>query len=73
MRFFGKIHGTEKDYYIVEATVGEGDDEGGAEAAPDVEAKGTGVNTYTYYVSHDSMSDWIKLPDLAPKDIDASR
>ena len=27
MRFFGKIHGTEKDYYIVEATVPEGEED----------------------------------------------
>ena len=66
MRFFGKIHGTEKDYYIVEATVPEDAEEGGAELAPDVEAKGTGVNVYNYYVAHDSLSDWIKLPDLTP-------
>ena len=71
MRFFGKIHGTEKDYYIVEAKVGEGEDEGG-EGGNDVE-KGVGVNEFTYYVTHDSMSDWIKLPELAPKDIEASR
>ena len=73
MRFFGKIHGTEKDYYVVEATVPEGEDDGGGDLAPDVEPKGTGVNIYSYYVAHDSLSDWIKLPDLTPTDIAASR
>ena len=48
MRFFGKIHGTEKDYYIVEATV---PDEGEGEANEAIEAKGTGVNLYSYYVA----------------------
>jgi len=34
--------------------------------------KGTGVNTYTYFVTQDSMSEWIKLPDLTPQEL-ASR
>jgi len=72
MRFFGKIHGTEKDYYIVETTVPEGEEAGG-DTTPDVEAKGTGVNVYTYYVTHDSMSEWVQLPDLTPKELAASR
>ena len=70
MRFFGRIHGTEKDYYIVEATV---PDEGEGEANENIEAKGTGVNLYSYFVANDSLSEWEKLPDLAPKDIAASR
>ena len=75
LRFFGKIYGTEQDYYVVEATLPEGeaggDDDG--EKAADVEPSGTGVNTNTYYVAHNSMSEWTKLPDLSPKDIAASR
>ena len=38
-----------------------------------MEANGTGVNKFTYYVSHSSFDDWKKLPDLQPKDIQASR
>lgn len=45
MRLWGKIKGTEQDYYIAEGTLdaveGEGDD--GA-ANPDNEARGQGVN-----------------------------
>jgi hypothetical protein len=48
MRFFGKVHGTEKDYYIVEATV---PDEGEGEANEAIEPKGTGVNQFSYYVA----------------------
>ena len=40
MRFFGKIHGTEKDYYIVEATVPEGEEDAGGDMPLDVEPKG---------------------------------
>jgi hypothetical protein len=46
-RFFGKITGTVSDYYIVEATVEGGEDEGaeGEEKEPGFDAKGaTGVN-----------------------------
>jgi hypothetical protein len=73
LRFFGKIHGTEKDFYIVEATLGEGEGEDDGEKPADVEPKGTGVNTYTYFVTQDSMSEWIKLPDLTPQELAASR
>lgn len=38
-----------------------------------MEAAGTGVNKYTYYVSHSSFSSWTKLPNLTLKDIEASR
>ena len=59
IRFFGKIYGTEKDYYVVEAQGEVADDEdapadgGDEEGEPDprLEAKGTGVNELTYYVA----------------------
>ena len=75
-RFFGKIRGTDNDYYIAECEVEGGGDEGGeegGEAPADMEPNGTGVNKFTYYVSHNSFSKWTKLPDLQPKDIIASR
>jgi len=76
LRFWGKISGIEKDYYIVEAVV-EGEDEGGDgdgdEQKEDIEPKGSGVNKFSYYVSHSSVDSWKKLPDLSPNDIKASR
>ena len=83
MRFFGKIWGTKQDYYIVEAT-GDANADGGDEGIPNEdsenevnadtgEARGTGVNKLSYYVAHDSMSKWERLPDLSPSDIEASR
>lgn len=69
MRFWGKINGIQKDYYVVEA-VQEGDDgdgDGDGEEKPaDIEARGTGVNKYVYYVAHSSVDSWKKLPDLSP-------
>ena len=72
LRFFGKIRGTDNDYYIAEGEVGEGED-GEVERPPEFEAKGTGVNKFTYWVSHSSFGAWTKLPDLSPDDIKASR
>jgi radial spoke head protein 4A len=73
LRFFGMIRGTQKDYYIAEGEVGEGEDGDGVERPPEFEAKGTGVNKFTYWVSHSSFGAWHKLPDLSPDDIRASR
>ena len=38
-----------------------------------MEAPGSGVNTYNYWVSHQSLGEWTKLPELLPSDIDAAR
>lgn len=73
LRFFGKIRGTDRDYYVAEGEVGEGEGEGEEERPADFEPKGTGINKLTYWVSHTSFASWTVLPDLAPKDIDAAR
>lgn len=68
LRFFGKIRGSQNDYYVAEGEVdaGEGDDEENAERGPDFEPKGTGINKLTYWVSHSSFAEWKKLPDITP-------
>ena len=76
LRFFGKIRGTDNDYYIAEGEgggEGDGGGEDGGEVAPDVEASGTGVNKFSYWVSHSSLGKWVKLPDIAPADVGAAR
>jgi len=73
MRFFGKIRGTEKDYYIVEGEVDAGEEDPENTPPPDQEAKGSGVNKKTYWVASSALSTWDVLPDLAPKDLAASR
>lgn len=56
LKFFGKIRGTEHDYYIAEGEVEGGEEEEGAEEKPaDFEDKGTGVNKFTYWVTHSSF------------------
>lgn len=64
LRLFGKIAGTVKDYYVVEAfepkTLPEDTrPEGG-------EARGSGVNEYSYYVANGAQGPWTLLPDLEP-------
>lgn len=74
MRFWGKIKGTEYDYYIAEGKLdgggdegGEGGEEGGAGAAePGQEARGTGANEYVYWICNNLLETWEKLPDVKP-------
>jgi len=70
LRLWGKIYGTNKDYYIAE-----GEKEGGdtGELPPEVEPRGTGVNKNVYWVTDSVTSEWIELPDLLPDTIDVAR
>jgi hypothetical protein len=49
LKLWGKILGTQKDYYIAEGLADGGEDPG--ELAPDTEGKGVGVNKWNYWVS----------------------
>lgn len=75
LKFWGKIYGKERDYYIAEGAMEGGEEEGGEEKGPEFEARGAGggVNMCVYWVSDSSLSDWSQLPDLSPKDIEAAR
>ena len=76
LRFFGKIYGTEKDYYVIEGVAEGGEEEpaeGEEEKPADFEPKGTGVNRLTYWVTDNVLEKWVKLPDLQTSDIKASR
>ena len=65
IRFWGKIYGIEKDYYIAEGNVEGGGEEGGEGEKPaDMEARGAGVNKYVYWATSSPLDDWIQLPDL---------
>jgi len=71
LSFWGKILGTDADYYVAQAQR-EGDP-AGDDADPDAEPSGTGVNTFTYFVTNDLAGDWRRLPDITPKEIIAAR
>lgn len=51
VKFWGKINGSQKDYYVVEGVVETGGDD--EEIQEPHEPKGTGVNTKQYFVSND--------------------
>jgi radial spoke head protein 4A len=72
IRFWGKIQGIEKDYYIAEGTLEAG--EGGDESLPEgFEERGTGVNKFVYWACNSPLEDWVLLPDLKPTDIIQAR
>ena len=61
MRLWGKIKGTEMDYYVAEGVVeaaGGDDEEGGAVATEPMDARGTGVNRYAYFVCNSPNDQW---------------
>jgi hypothetical protein len=72
IRFFGKINGTEKDYFVAEGSLEAGEEDGGEKPAG-FDARGTGVNKFVYWVTDNLLEKWTKLPDVGPKDIQAAR
>jgi len=53
MRFWGKIKGTERDYYIAEGKLEAAEGEGGGEDGQ--EPRGTGCNEYVYWVCNNLL------------------
>jgi hypothetical protein len=68
VRFFAKIYGTERDYWVVSGCLA---DEGEVLAA-DVEKRGRGLNQFVYWVTDNLLNDWIQLPECKPEYITAS-
>lgn len=66
LRLWGKIFGTEKDFYIVEGTAEAPEEE---ERPENMEPRGTGVNQFAYWVTSSPTADWVALPDLTAEDI----
>lgn len=74
IRFWGKIYGAQRDYYIAEGFLEGGDEGEGEEEKPaDFEPRGTGVNQFVYWVTHDAFADWTQLPDILPRYLSVSR
>lgn len=72
LRFFGKVLGTNADYYVYEGQLQGGGLSDGA-GAEGVEKRGSGANRYTYWVSNDPLGEVTQLPDVTAADIRASR
>ena len=56
LRLWGKIWGTERDYYIAEGT----SDANQLEEPPaDFEARGSGVNKFVYWATNSPLQPWV--------------
>lgn len=76
LSFWGKIFGTEKDYYIVEASGIEAAGDEDEQKPADQEERGAAftINEFAYYVTNSpSANEWTQLPDLTPDDVRAAR
>ena len=70
--FFGKIFGTEKDYYV--AVVADIEPNPDFNYDADMEhRKEDGVNRDVFYVTNDLTEPWVELPDIKPSQVVASR
>lgn len=72
VRFFGKIYGIEKNYYICEAKLIENEKEEIDRVAKKEQA-GKGANEFVYYVTNSPEDSWTKLPDVIPEQIITAR
>jgi len=73
VRFFGKILGTESDYYVVEGIPSSPPptvpvSEGGVPAEP----SGVGLNSLAYFVTTDVSKAFVPLPDVTPEQVVAA-
>merc|ERR1719171_399745 len=71
-RFWGKVLGTNADYYVAEGQMEGGGDP--VEGEPDFEPLGEGANSFAYFVTTDlTAPTWTRLPEVLPKQIVAAR
>lgn len=60
LRFWGKIYGTEKDYWVVEGVL---DNPEELDIHRSIEKRGEGINKLVYWVTDNLLEDWVQLPD----------
>jgi len=71
LRFWGKILGTQADYYVAEGLL---DNEYSDDIpTPDTEPPGTGCNRLTFWVTNNVLDDWFELPLVTPEQIRVAR
>ena len=63
LRFWGKIYGTYKDYWVVEGILDAAEEDS---ADTTMEKRGEGVNKFVYWVTDNLLEDWVQLPDIKP-------
>ena len=71
LRFWGKILGTQKDYYVAEGRL----DHSYSDETPSrkTEAHGVGTNRFTFWVTNSVLDDWYELPLVTPDQIVSAR
>lgn len=69
IRFWGKILGY-RDYYVIQGISSKSYLQ---ELPENAEKYGTGVNSYSYWVSSDILGQWVELPLVTPQQVAASR
>ena len=70
IKFFGKIYGTEKDYWIAQGIL-PFQEEKPQNATQ--ESRGEGTNANVYWVTDNLLQDWIQLPEATPEHIQIAR
>jgi len=70
MRFFGKIYGTKRDYWIICGKLKEAEE---TVTAKHIEKRGQGVNAQVFWVTDNLLNDWIQLPECRPEHIMVAR
>lgn len=73
VRFFGKIFGTQKDYYVVETKMAPPAEKEKVDPKTKQEPRGTGANEFVYYVTNSLLKEWEALPDVLPEQIITAR
>ncbi|KAL8446976.1 hypothetical protein Emed_004733 [Eimeria media] len=74
VRFWGKILGIERDYIIAETRFeGEEPVREDQETEETMDRRGTGANTFTYFVLQENGTKWALLPDVLPCHIATAR
>ena len=63
LRFWGKIYGKQKDYWILEGILDHQEQEN---VEKNIEKRGEGVNKHVYWVTDNILNDWVQLPDCNP-------
>lgn len=74
LRLWGKILGNERDYLVAEGQMDGAAADGGEDPNdPDKEPQGVGANKYTYWVTSEPCGAWVKLGEVSPAHVIASR
>lgn len=70
IRFWGQLLCSKKDLYVIEMKPAP---DPTYEPIPGEEKRGEGINAYVYWVTHDLLGEWQKLPDIRGEHIAAAR